>query len=182
MSITPSPVQGFSGQSGRFYLLKLVFSNGPVVVGGIQNISYSLQTGVQGWVPEAGSDFKEPQFQMKQVSGSFDRLVLNLRKVRDIFAGGDSSKAVIDFRQYMFQVELDYQEQFANLQGTETSTPNGLFIETIQGVMFTNLSFNLNDPTALSHEGVQFIGKDVSFSLQGSETMVQANPSTQGNS
>src|SRR5258708_36006878 len=105
---------GFNAQAGRFFRIRW---NG-AVIGGCQSIQYSEATGVAGWIGEIGSDYKEPDFTMRMVSGTVERLALNKRKVRDILLGGnEAGGSDIDFRQFQFTIEVDYNEIFTDFQG-----------------------------------------------------------------
>lgn len=154
---------GFNGQSGRFFSVYL----GNVRVGGLQNVRYTESFGTH-WVGEIGSDHKEPEFGMRQVSGSADRLALNYNKMRDLLmsnSGTDSSGADIDLRNYQFTLVLNYHEKYILPDGTTDSkagvTNAQAVSETISQVMFTDLSISLGDPTSLAREDVTFIGTKV---------------------
>jgi len=154
--------QGFFAQSGRFWQIDW---NG-VVIGGCQSVSYSEHTGVRGFVGEIGSDWKDPDFDMRQVSGSVNRLTLNKKKIRDLFANGDASTIDLDFRDYLFTLTMTYNAVYPQTNGTKDPTPppnapngSGPFLEVIHDVMFTDLSFSLGGPYTLSQETVSFIGK-----------------------
>jgi hypothetical protein len=169
-SPTPTPVvftPGYAAQSGRFF--SIYFGN--QLVGGIQRLSYSEDFGTH-WVPEIGSDHKEPEFSMRQVSGTFERLTLNTHKIRDIMAGvADSSQSNVDLRNYQFTILNNYQEKYLRFSddlagtgapGVGLSNANGIK-ELIYGVMFPTLSFSMNDATSLARETGTFIGKSVNM-------------------
>lgn len=159
----PSPFdsarQGFYGQSGRFWKIDW---NG-IVIGGCQSVTYNDHTGVRGFVGEIGSDHKEPDFDMRQISGTVSRLTLNKKRIRDLFFGGDASDIEIDFRDYQFTLTNTYlaTASEAAAAGPTNAAGPGPYKEVLYGVMFTDLSFSLGGPYELSRESVSFIGLTV---------------------
>jgi len=160
----PSPgtfTPGYNAQSGRFFTI--LFGNVPV--GGLQNVRYTETFGTH-WVPEVGSDHKEPEFGMRQVQGTFERLAINTAKLRDLLAGlPNTSSSNVDLRNYQFTLTNSYAEQYLtatnDVQGGTASSKGSPIVETIYGVMFSDLGFNLNDATSLAREYGTFIGKSV---------------------
>lgn len=153
---------GFNAQSGRFFSVYF----GTVRIGGLQNVRYTESFGTH-WVGEIGSDHKEPEFGLRQVSGSADKLTLNHNKLRDLLMGGnqDTGQLDIDLRNYMFTLKLTYHEKYILPDGASdsgvgitSSAQAGPVQETIYNVMFTDLSISLNDPTSLAREDITFIG------------------------
>lgn len=155
---------GYRTQSGRFLALAL----GGVVLGGIQNYTYTETFGTH-WVPEVGSDHKEPEFGAPQVNGTAQKLVINMRKLRDLIGGGDSSQMRIDFRNFQFTLVNTYQEAYIKPpynDPTQTvpginSGPNSPIKETVNNVMISDLTWSENDAVSLVRENITFIGTGV---------------------
>lgn len=158
------PTPNYRSQSGRFLHITL---NG-VPVGGIQNYTFTESYGTH-WMGEVGSDYKDPEFQMRQVQGSCERLAINLHKFRDLIEGADSSKINIDFRDYKFTLIENYAEAYGRIQPTpagqvvpgQLSSLNAPISETLYNVMFTDLTARQSDITVLRRESVNFIGTSI---------------------
>lgn len=152
-------------QSGRFLHLVL---NG-IALGGIQNYTFTESYGTH-WMGEVGSDHKDPEFNMRQVNGSCERLSINLMKFRDVILGGDAGKINIDFRDYQFTLVESYQEAYgrdasdAGVPGV--ATKSGPIQETIYTVMFTDVTARQTDTVTLRRESVNFIGTAVNADTQ----------------
>lgn len=149
--------KGFDAQSARF---AQILWNG-IVIGGLQNVQWREHTGVRDYIGEIGSDHKEPDFDQRMVRGSIEKLTLNKRKIRDLFANGDSSNLDIDFRDYQFTIVAVYQGVYPNPDGSNAPAPGnmaGPYNEIINNVMFQELGTRVGGPYELIREDVTFIG------------------------